>query len=280
MKLSDYTLDYLGTFIAGDLDGLPYRGGPHLVRFFNAFGGRDVYPRGGGFPTRRIYAQDKLRELNGKPVMRDVIAAALDPRVFHDNDKSLDHAIALLNGQLKHDGYEAARDGNTVRVRELSAVSVRLESSAVVGDSATQHTIDANIRKCETKLAEGDFSGAITNARSLVEAVLIGIEKEFDQSAPDYDGDLIRLYRRVQRLLRLEPDRPDITEPLRQVMSGLTSVVTGLAGVRNKMGDAHGATFEPSRRHAKLAVYAATALADFLFETRNFEQRASKGGDK
>jgi acetoin utilization deacetylase AcuC-like enzyme len=103
--------------------------------------------------------------------------------------------------------------------------------------------------------------------------VLIGIEKDMDANAVEYDGDLVRLYKRVQKLLNLEPDRKDISDSLKQILSGLTSIVNGLATMRNKMSDAHAATYRPSRHHAKLAVYSATTLADFLFETRNYQQQ-------
>jgi len=281
MNVSEYTIEFLGNLVAGDVPGLPYRSGPQLVKFFNQFGARDVYPSGGGFPTRRIYAQDKVRELNGSAVLKEVIAKIVDPREFSKAEKSVEEAVALLNENLKYDGYEVVRDGHMFKVRELSAGRVKLDASAHVPDELTQLTIDENIRKCETKLSEGDFSGAITNARSLIEAVLIGIEKDMATDAPVYDGDLVKLYKRVQKLLNLEPDRKDISEPLRQILSGLTSIVNGLAAMRNKMSDAHAVTYRPSRHHAKLAVYAATTLADFLFETKSYQyQRAvspSKG---
>lgn len=281
MNVSEYTIEFLGNLVAGDVPGLPYRSGPQLVKFFNQFGARDVYPSGGGFPTRRIYAQDKVRELNGSAALKEVIAKIVDPREFSKAEKSVEEAVALLNENLKYDGYELVRDGHMFKVRELSAGRVKLDASAHVPDELTQLTIDENIRKCETKLSEGDYSGAITNARSLIEAVLIGIEKDMATDTPAYDGDLVKLYKRVQKLLNLEPDRKDISEPLRQILSGLTSIVNGLAAMRNKMSDAHALTYRPSRHHAKLAVYAATTLADFLFETKSYQhQRAvspSKG---
>jgi hypothetical protein len=281
VNVSEYTIEFLGNLVAGDVPGLPYRSGPQLVKFFNQFGARDVYPSGGGFPTRRIYAQDKVRELNGSAALKEVIAKIVDPREFSKAEKSVEEAVALLNENLKYDGYELVRDGHMFKVRELSAGRVKLDASAHVPDELTQLTIDENIRKCETKLSEGDYSGAITNARSLIEAVLIGIEKDMATDTPAYDGDLVKLYKRVQKLLNLEPDRKDISEPLRQILSGLTSIVNGLAAMRNKMSDAHALTYRPSRHHAKLAVYAATTLADFLFETKSYQhQRAvspSKG---
>lgn len=273
MKLSEYTIEYIGSAIAGDTDGLPYRSGPQLVKLFNQFGARDVYPTGGGFPTRRIFAQDKLRELNGKQALQGVFTGAFDPREFERAQKSADEAIVLVNNNLKYDGYELVRDGLRLMVRNLDAVKVKLEAQTQLNDSLSQFSIDENIRKCESKLADQDFSGAITNARSLIEAVLLGIEKELDTAATDYDGDLIRLYKRVQKLLNLEPDRKDIADSLRQVLSGLTSIVAGLAGMRNKMSDAHAVSYRPDRHHAKLAVYTAITLADFLFETKNYQRQ-------
>lgn len=272
MKVSEYTIEFLGNLVAGDLEGAPYRSGPQLVKFFNEFGGRDVYPSGGGFPSRRIYAQDKLRELNGQAVMKKVIATTLDPRTFLKHELDMEPVIAKVNENLKHDGYEVVKDGLTYKVRELSAGSIKLSVPAKVSHELTQLAIDDNIRKCEEKLAEGDYSGAITNARSLVESVLIGIEKEYDSNAAEYDGNLQALYKRVQKLLHLEPERKDISDSLRQILSGLVSVVGGLAAVRNKMGDAHATSYRPSRHHAKLAVHAAVTLSDFLFETKNYQQ--------
>lgn len=272
MNLSEYTVEFLGNFIAGDIEGLPYRSGPQLVKFFNQFGARDVYPAGGGFPTRRIYAQDKVRELNGTANMKLALVKTLDEREFSKSEKKADEAAGMLNEHLKYDGYELVRDGFSFKVRELSAGQIKLAAPIVGVDELTQLSIDENIRKCETKLSEGDYSGAITNARSLIEAVLTGIERELDDEAVAYDGNLGGLYKRVQKLLSLEPDRKDISDALRQILSGLTSIVNGLATMRNKMSDAHASTYRPSKHHAKLAVYAATTLADFLFETKAYQK--------
>lgn len=270
MKLSEYSIEFLGNLIAGDMDGAPYRSGPQLIKFFNEFGSRDVY--GPGFPTRRIYAQDKLRELNGQAVLKQAITTALNPREFQRNQLDVESVAAKVNNNLQYDGYEVVKDGLAYKVRELSVGSVKLEMPAKVSHELTQLAIDDNIRKCEEKLAGSDYSGAITNARSLVESVLIGIEKEFNPQATEYDGNLQVLYKRVQKLLHLEPDRKDISDSLRQILTGLVSVVGGLAAVRNKMGDAHATSYRPSRHHAKLAVYTAITLSDFLFETKNYQQ--------
>jgi hypothetical protein len=74
----------------------------------------------------------------------------------------------------------------------------------------------------------------------------------------------------VQKELNLHPSRSDISDTIRQVLSGLNSIVNGLAGMRNKMSDAH-AGYKPAKHHAKLAVNAAKTLADFLFETHAYQ---------
>ena len=272
MKVSEYTIEFLGDLVAGDMDGTPYRSGPQLVKFFNEFGERDVYPNGGGFPARRIYAQEKLRALNGQAVMKQVISTALDARVFLRHRLDVNPVAARVNDNLKHDGYELVKDGLAYEVHELPADSFNPQLPAKVPHVLTQLAIDDHIRKCEEKLSEGEYSGAIINACSLVESVLIGIEKELDAQAPEHDGNLQALNKRVQKHLDLEPDRKDISRSWRQMFSGLASVVDGLAAVRKKLGSAHATSYPPSRHHAKLAVHAAITLSAFLFETKNYQQ--------
>ena len=60
--------------------------------------------------------------------------------------------------------------------------------------------IEEQIKKCDRKLSENDFDGAITNARSLLEAVLCDVEQEISaDNPPPYAGDLVKLYKRVQK---------------------------------------------------------------------------------
>jgi hypothetical protein len=122
------------------------------------------------------------------------------------------------------------------------------------------------------KIETGDYSGAITNARSLIEAVCVKIELELDpQKAIGNDGDLVKMFNRVRKLLHLDPSRQDISDSLKQVLIGLSSIINGLAAMRNKMSDAHGVVYKPSRHHAKLAVNSAKTLADFLFDTMSYQ---------
>jgi Abortive infection C-terminus len=163
-----------------------------------------------------------------------------------------------------------------IQATKSRAGSGLLEMRSGRGRGVNQLFIDQQIKKCDRKLAENDFDGAITNARSLLEAVLSEVEQELSPQSPEpYDGDLVKLYKRVQKLLNLEPSRTDIAEPLKQVLGGLASIVSGLAALRNKMGDAHVRSYQPAKRHAVLVVNAAKTLAAFVVETK--EHNVARG---
>lgn len=277
MKLSDYSTQRVGEFIAGDTDGWPYRTGPKLVAYFNKLGFREVY--GQGFPSRATFAKEKVAELNGKPKLKDALRELLDPRLWLEvSNGTVEGCAEQVNEILRYDGYEVVRDGNFYKVRELSGAVIEIENRFAEPEELSELLIEEQIQKCREKVEGGDYSGAITNARSLIEAVCTKIEADLDPNALGNDGDLVKLFNRVRKLLNLDPSRQDINESLKQVLSGLSNIINGLAAMRNKMSDAHGVAYKPSRHHAKLAVNAAKTLADFLFDTMSYQ--IEKGGLK
>lgn len=113
-----------------------------------------------------------------------------------------------------------------------------------------------------------DPEGAITAARSLLETVCKHV---LDRASIAYsdDGDLNRLYRATTDHLNLSPNQ-HAEEAFKRILGGCTSVVDGLASLRNKVGDAHGQgsrAVRPTSRHAQLAVNMAGAMATFIVET-------------
>ena len=273
MKLSERTISAIGRIVTGDEQLSPYRSGPQLVRLFNDYGANDVY--GQGFPSRWQYAEDKIRSLNGTEAIGALICQVLDPREFMDTEFNEDDAVKYINSRLKYDGYEVVIDNGLAKIRDLSGVAVTCEHPFHGSEKEGHIFIDEQIQKAETKIKEGDYDGAITNARSLLEAVLTEIEAMLVTDPPQYDGDLLKLYKRVQKQLNLEPGRPDIEGPLKQVLSGLVSIVGGLAGLSNRMGDRHVRSYKPSKHHAALVVNTAKTMANFLFETHQFQKSKS-----
>lgn len=127
---------------------------------------------------------------------------------------------------------------------------------------------------------EIDPEGAITSARTLIESVLKYILD--DQCIIYNDGaDLPVLYKEVAKYLNLAPELHN-EGIFKQILGGVSSVVTGLGALRNKLGDAHGKSktnLKPSVRHSELAVNLAGSMAIFLFRTyaekKNLDERLS-----
>ncbi|MET6996405.1 abortive infection family protein [Chitinophaga defluvii] len=113
-----------------------------------------------------------------------------------------------------------------------------------------------------------DPDGAITSARSLLETVckhiLENLNIEYDENL-----ELNKLYKQTATNLNLSPEQH--TEQIfKQILGGCQTVVDGLAGIRNKHGDAHGSNskkLKPSSRHAELAVNLSGSMCKFLLET-------------
>jgi len=266
VRISQRSVSALVKIVTGDSQISPYKSGSVLVKLFNEFGANDVY--GQGFPSRWKYAEEKLRSINGTDHLPALIRAILDPREWFEFGKPREEAVFYLNDYLRFDGFEIAPDGEFFSMRTLTGGAVAFEYPSKASREVNQLFIDQQIGKCDRKLSENDFDGAITNARSLLEAVLSEVEQGLSpENPPPYDGDLVKLYKRVQKLLNLEPSRTDIAEPLKQVLGGLASIISGLAGLRNKMGDAHVRSYQPAKRHAVLVVNAAKTLAAFIVET-------------
>lgn len=275
VKLAQYTINKLADLVCGGANGWPYRRGTDLVEFFNEYGFRDVYES--GFPSRTIFAKEKLTALAPKPEMARMICDLMDPRHWHDLKQEIivsnEDCAAKLNELLAFDNYEVAKEGRAYKLRELTGALVAMEALPKNLPEASALSIETQIKKCRAKIEVGDFDGAITNARALIEHLLLAIEAELSvDQPPAFDGDMSKLFNRVRGLLNLDTSRKDISDSLKQVLTGLTSIVQGLSAMRNKMSDSHATTYKPARHHAKLAVNCAMTLADFIFETKAYQE--------
>lgn len=113
-----------------------------------------------------------------------------------------------------------------------------------------------------------DPEGAITAARTLVETVCKTICEDLGVPLSD-DPELPELYKETAKALSLAPEQHQ-EKVFKQILGGCSGIVGGLAGVRNKLGDAHGRSAKaarPAPRHAALAVNLAGAMSVFLIDT-------------
>ena len=81
------------------------------------------------------------------------------------------------------------------------------------------------------------------------------------------------LYKRVKKILNITLDKNKLPATILQIISGLDSIVSGLAGLSNNSGDRHANKFNTMKHHARLAVNSTMTLVDFLLESKEYQQR-------
>lgn len=127
--------------------------------------------------------------------------------------------------------------------------------------------IQEQVRKCNSKIAEKDYEGAITNSRTLIESICLYIFENI-KGQYDYKGNLLKLYKDVSQLLNMTPaNYPDGN--LKQILSGVFSIINGISSLRNDFSDAHGSspnkTYRIDARHAVLTVNLSKTIAEYLY---------------
>ena len=148
---------------------------------------------------------------------------------------------------------------------QFNNVSVKLDSLLTIGNEFNY--IQITWEKAKSKV-EIDPEGAITNARTLLESCLKYVLDSLNVAYKD-NGDLNVLYKSARKELNLSPDQHS-EDNFVKVLSGCTSIVGGLAGIRNDYGDAHGKKiihYKPAPRHARLVVNLAGAMSEFIIDT-------------
>ena len=211
----------------------------------------------------------EYRRLRTK-LMADASMSSRLPRFVHAS-RDLGQFWAFI--KAKFGSYAERRQFIWDEFRPLiAAIEAGVGSPVEEGTADVLAKLDADhVRQHWTKALDrvaNDPEGAITSARALIESVCKLI---LDAQKIEYDRalDLNKLYKQAARSLKLGPDQHS-PQVFKQILTGCSSVVEGLAGLRNNFGDAHGQgarPMRPSARHAVLAVNLAGAMATFLLQT-------------
>lgn len=199
MILQDKSLEKLRLLINEETE---YRSGPKLVSFFNDLGFHDSY--GQGFPSRWMYTDEKLTQINGTPELDKCIKKLFAPVNFIGRFTDLDNLIKEFNKFLAFDKWKVIRNETEITFakadkihfddssggikedeflkREFSEISLeRIGLDGIVTETLKLRFEE--IKKCLT--AEAPLS-VLFLAGSTLEGILLGIAlkhpKEFNQS--------------------------------------------------------------------------------------------------
>lgn len=172
-----------------------------------------------------------------------------------------------LVSRMQRDGFRF-EDGNfisdTLRVQTLETPSII---------ALTEESIAEHVEKAQTKIANGDLAGAITNAYTLVEEFLKEILRQTQTPFKESEGDIKTLYNSVAEPLNLNPKGENLEGHLKTILYGLKSLITGLYEVANKASDRHARKYNPAPHHAKLAVNTSLTLCEFMLDSHKYQQQ-------
>ena len=207
------------------------------------------------------------------------LSETIHPVVRPDSGEA--RALATtFNEHLVVDGWELV-EGKPISGRPTFVARRRASGAVALPDPihATDVLSDEYVRelagKCDSRLASEDLDGAVTVARTLLEAILSELEARLAGAKGNYKGDLPKQFKQVTKLLRMDEQRSDLDDRFKDVIRGLVMVANGLAPLRNKMSDGHARERKPAPHHARVVVNAAKTVSAFLVESYRYQ--ISKG---
>jgi hypothetical protein len=249
-----------------------YRSGPKLERFFGALNISLRIANASRVPSVHSVLQETACSRDGLQKIIRVIEAVADPRDYLDLPEKLAAVVAYMNKRLVFDGFELRKIGALYKVVALATETVAgtaLQEKAKALDLGSVH---ADFERALSQ-ADHDPPDAITSACSTVESVCKCILDEMNKPYPA-TKDVKGLLTEVAKHLNLSPGRDDLPkeweQDIRQILSGLFTVVGGIGALRTHAGDAHGKgkTRVPvDPRIARLAIHAASTVSLFYIET-------------
>jgi hypothetical protein len=166
---------------------------------------------------------------------------------------------------LQRDGFEW--DG--IRISEATGALVA--GAVAVTRELDLKSLHDRVRAAERKV-ESDPAGAIGDAKELLESVFRTIAANHEIEIGS-DADVTEMFKAIRDVLVVVP--VDVTDPekaevvLRRLLGNLSGLSGTLAELRNAYGAGHGKADDfvgLGKRHARLAVTTAGALAAFVLE--------------
>jgi Abortive infection C-terminus len=253
--------------VVGDSIGYYYYHHVSLNRLFAEAGAPGDVPDGNCAEKATAWLKRTAADsrVDGLRVLGRILEEFMDTdiqRNYHFGNKHAEEQVRVAE-LLQREGFEYLRGGRVVQIgvtapaRQLDAILRERDLGGVHAEF--QRALDS---------VHADPAAAVTAACAIVESlckVYIGdhsLEMPTDQSIQP-------LWKIVQADLGLDPkSMPD--NDLRQILSGLTSVIQGLGAFRTHVGSAHGrgrTGYKLAPRHANLVVSSAHTLATFIIQT-------------
>lgn len=215
------------------------------------------------------YVRLQLEKINGTAKIHDFIIVYF--KHIYDYADEPEEVIEYLNRYFDADGYsvEKIESSDEYKIYSLDACLVNYDCLFKESERGNYILINEHNEKCFNKIKLGDYTGAITNSRSLLEQLLCEIKAERlhaqGQRVSGYNGDIGQLIDNTFPLINFQLGQiGGAQRAYEKLENGFKDLISGLAILRIGMSDAHSITYVPTQKDAILAVNTAKTLANFI----------------
>ena len=167
-----------------------------------------------------------------------------------------------INAILFFGGNELTIVGNQFIVKPIgSTVTVEVPKIKTIDREYIKGISSRALADVEQK----NYDSAITKSRTLLEEIFCYVI-ELKNEIPSDSGDIAKLYKQVRTLYNMHTDA-NTDRRINTLLSGLNSIVSAIAEMRNKDSDAHGVganRISIDEHHARLFVNSAMTMSDFI----------------
>jgi hypothetical protein len=195
MNLSKKTLEKLRELINEETE---YRSGPKLVQFFNKLGFSDSY--GQGFPSRWMYTDSRLEQINGTANLDKCIKEVFSPINYIGRIPDLDLLIQGFNQFLTFDKWKLVRKEAEITFQRLEKVEIITEADKVTEndfllrefnnvnvqglglEGSVTDVLQFRIKEIEKCFSSESPLAVILLAGSTLEGILLGLAIQYPRS--------------------------------------------------------------------------------------------------
>ena len=254
---------------------MPYLSGPDLCKLSTRFGFPVVYSWDGGNKSRWEYLDELLKNCIEQKKCSDLLiymfakerfSNMLQGHTVKEMERAyqvfVNTAFEMINGILYFSGCELAFVDNSVIVRKIGE-EVFVNSTEI--KNIDREYVRSMSERAINDVEQGNYDSAITHSRTLLEETFCYVLEKRNIN-PTSSGNINELYKQVKTAYGMHTDAK-ADKRINKLLSGLNSIVSAIAEMRNKDSDSHGVGATRIRieeHHARLLVNSAVTMSDFI----------------
>lgn len=258
---------------------MPYLSGSDLCDLSTLFGLPVTYSWNGGALSRWQYLDNLLEYCikNNKcsNLLAYMFSLAQFSKVLNGHGATeikeahqtiVSNIIEQINGLLFFGGNELVIIGQNFVIQPIGN---KIEIVAPTIKTIDREYIKSISSRAMRDIEQNDFDSAITKSRTLLEETFCYVIEKKNETPSD-SGDISKLFKQVKTLYNMHTDT-NTDRRINTLLSGLNSIVSAVAEMRNNDSDAHGvgaARIPIKEHHARLFVNSSMAMADFILSVQ------------